>query len=150
MRVAVYGLWHLGYVTAACCAAGGHDVVGLDLDEPVVNDLKRDLPPLHEPGLNELIAAGTAAGRLSFTTDPHAALPFLDAATGLLNRQALLRNKILLMLGLLETTPEHVDFFTPRQCSRPRLVARLGWWVVRMAGKLLGGLILYPWAKRAR
>ena len=30
MRVAVYGLWHLGCVTAACLAEGGHDVIGLD------------------------------------------------------------------------------------------------------------------------
>lgn len=78
MRVAVYGLWHLGCVTAACCAAGGHDVVGLDLDEPVVNDLKRGTPPLHEPGLAELIADEAAAGRLSFTTDPRAALKDAD------------------------------------------------------------------------
>ena len=31
MRIAVYGLWHLGCVTAACLAAANHVVVGLDL-----------------------------------------------------------------------------------------------------------------------
>ena len=32
MRVCVLGLWHLGTVTAACLAAGGHEVVGLDFE----------------------------------------------------------------------------------------------------------------------
>jgi UDPglucose 6-dehydrogenase len=74
MRIAVYGLWHLGCVTAGCLAAAGHHVVGLDLDEAVVNDLQAGRPPLHEPGLEELIAAGLARDHLSFTTQPQHAL----------------------------------------------------------------------------
>ncbi len=74
MRVTVYGLWHLGCVTAACLAEAGHQVVGLDLDEAAVADLVAGRPPLHEPGLAELLGAMTAAGRLSFTADPAAAL----------------------------------------------------------------------------
>ena len=35
MRVAVAGLWHLGTVTAACCAAAGHEVIGFDDDQAV-------------------------------------------------------------------------------------------------------------------
>jgi UDPglucose 6-dehydrogenase len=78
MRVVVYGLWHLGCVTAACMAAAGQQVVGLDLDEQLVADLQRGQPPLHEPGLAELIAAGLANGQLSFTTDPATALRGAD------------------------------------------------------------------------
>lgn len=74
MRIAVYGLWHLGCVTAACAAEGGHEVVGLDPDPKVVADLRRGKPPLFEPGLAELVAAQTAAGRLRFTTDAGDAL----------------------------------------------------------------------------
>jgi UDPglucose 6-dehydrogenase len=74
MRVAVYGLWHLGCVTAACLAAAGNQVMGLDLDEPVVDDLRRGQPPLHEPGLAELIGVGLSSGRLSFTADAAQAL----------------------------------------------------------------------------
>lgn len=77
MRIAVYGLWHLGCVTAACLASAGHQVVGLDLDEPVVDDLRRGKPPLHEPGLEALIATEMAAERLAFTTSPDTA--FRDA-----------------------------------------------------------------------
>jgi UDPglucose 6-dehydrogenase len=78
MRVVVYGLWHLGCVTAACLAETGFRVVGLDLDEPLVRDLQAGRPPLHEPGLDELLAAGTASGRLSFTADPAEALADAD------------------------------------------------------------------------
>jgi UDPglucose 6-dehydrogenase len=74
MRVAVYGLWHLGCVTAACLAEGGHDVIGLDLDTVTVAGLEAGRPPLHEPGLAELLHAGCAAGRLAFTASPAEAL----------------------------------------------------------------------------
>ncbi|MDQ2995624.1 MAG: nucleotide sugar dehydrogenase, partial [Chloroflexota bacterium] len=78
MRVVVYGLWHLGCVTAACLADGGHDVVGLDLDPQLIEDLRHDRPPLYEPGLAELIALGRSNERLSFTSDPASALDQAD------------------------------------------------------------------------
>lgn len=69
MKVCVQGLWHLGCVTSACLASGGHSVLGLDFDEKTVEKLGRGEPPLFEPGLKEMIAEQAAAGRLSFTTD---------------------------------------------------------------------------------
>jgi UDPglucose 6-dehydrogenase len=78
MRIVVYGLWHLGSVTAACLAEAGVEVVGLDLDAPVVRDLQQGRPPLHEPGLAGLTAAGLASGRLSFTTSAAEALAGAD------------------------------------------------------------------------
>jgi UDPglucose 6-dehydrogenase len=69
MRVAVYGLWHLGSVTAACLAEAGHDVVGVEPDEGVIRDLDEGKPPVHEPGLSDLIAAGLRAGTLHFRSD---------------------------------------------------------------------------------
>jgi UDPglucose 6-dehydrogenase len=74
MRVCVFGLWHLGSVTAACLAAAGHDVVGLDADEPTIAGLSAGKPPLFEPGLDDLVAAGIASGWLRFTSVPAAAL----------------------------------------------------------------------------
>jgi UDPglucose 6-dehydrogenase len=74
MKTTVYGLWHLGCVTAACLAAAGHEVVGLDPDDDVVRGLQAGRPPLDEPGLAERVASGLAAGRLSFTTDAASAL----------------------------------------------------------------------------
>jgi UDPglucose 6-dehydrogenase len=78
MRVAVYGLWHLGCVTVACLARAGHHVAGLDPDPHVIDDLRRGQPPLHEPGLPELLAAGLENKHLSFHTDPVAALADAD------------------------------------------------------------------------
>jgi UDPglucose 6-dehydrogenase len=68
MNVCVFGLWHLGSVTAACMAEHW-PTVGLDLDEAVVAGLNDGRPPLFEPGLSELVRQGLAAGRLQFTAD---------------------------------------------------------------------------------
>src|SRR5271154_755838 len=72
LAVCVYGLWHLGCVTAACAAAAGHRVVGLDDDAAVVRKLKLGQAPLYEPELDALIVAQSTAGRLGFTADPAA------------------------------------------------------------------------------
>lgn len=74
MRICVQGLWHLGTVTAACLASVGHEVIGLDCDEEVVQALQKNVPPLFEPGLAELVCAGQTSGRLKFSTSPHEAL----------------------------------------------------------------------------
>src|SRR5215212_1004008 len=72
MHVAVAGLWHLGCVTAASLAAGGHTVSGIDFDPDVIQGLRGGRVPLFEPGLDDLIAAGAKAGRLTFSPDPAA------------------------------------------------------------------------------
>ena len=69
MNVCVLGLWHLGTVTAACLAAGGHEVTALDFDAAVVAGLSAGKPPVFEPGLEDLIKTGLSSGRLRFTTD---------------------------------------------------------------------------------
>ncbi|MEY2408321.1 MAG: UDPglucose 6-dehydrogenase [Verrucomicrobiota bacterium] len=77
LRITVAGLWHLGCVTAACCARH-FQVTGVDFDEPLVAGLQEGRAPILEPGLNDLIAAGIAAKRLRFTTDPAAACATAD------------------------------------------------------------------------
>jgi len=69
MNVCVYGLWHLGSVTAACLAdlLPGASIVGLDPDAAVVAGLSGGRPPLFEPGLEELVRRGLESGRLQFT-----------------------------------------------------------------------------------
>jgi UDPglucose 6-dehydrogenase len=77
MRITVLGLWHLGCVTAACCAK--HFLVtGLDFDAGTIAKLNAGHAPLLEPGLDELISAGLAAQRLTFTTDAAAACVTAD------------------------------------------------------------------------
>ena len=70
MNVCVAGLWHLGPVTAACLASAGHDIVAYDADPGTIENLSAGQPPVDEPGLAELVAAGKSAGRLRFTSDP--------------------------------------------------------------------------------
>lgn len=74
MRVCVQGLWHLGSVTAACLAASGHDVSGLDADTVTIEKLKLGKAPLFEPGLDDLLQAGIDQGRLHFHSNPSQAL----------------------------------------------------------------------------
>jgi UDPglucose 6-dehydrogenase len=69
MRVCVFGLWHLGCVTAACLARAGHDVIGLDPDASVIGRLQQGEPPIFEPQLADLVAQGLAAGKLRFTAN---------------------------------------------------------------------------------
>jgi len=77
MNLTVLGLWHLGSVTAACCARH-FDVTGLDFDEAVVSGLNQGQAPLREPGLNDLLGAGLAAKRLRFASDVMAACANAD------------------------------------------------------------------------
>jgi UDPglucose 6-dehydrogenase len=74
MNVCVEGLWHLGTVTAACLASGGHHVIGLDFDEHVIANLNQGIPPLYEPRLEELVKEGLETKHLSFTTSSAEAL----------------------------------------------------------------------------
>ena len=68
MNITVLGLWHLGSVTAACMARH-HRVIGLDFDEPILAGMRAGRAPLHEPGLDTLLAAGLTSGRLTFSSD---------------------------------------------------------------------------------
>jgi UDPglucose 6-dehydrogenase len=68
MRICVFGLWHLGSVTAACVAEH-FPTIGLDPDPDTVASLQVGQPPILEPGLAELIQAGVSRDMLRFTTD---------------------------------------------------------------------------------
>src|SRR5688572_4383986 len=77
MNIVVLGLWHLGCVTAACCAKH-FQVTGLDFDAKLVSGLQQGQAPLFEPGLNELIKAGVEKQSLQFTTDANQACAKAD------------------------------------------------------------------------
>jgi GDP-mannose 6-dehydrogenase len=68
MRVAVFGLGYVGAVTAACLAANGHQVCGVDVDSAKVDEFRAGRSPVAEPGLNELVAQVVATGDLRATT----------------------------------------------------------------------------------
>ena len=55
-RLGVIGVGYVGLVTAACFAQAGHDVVCLDIDEAKLERLRAGEAPIHEPGVEELLA----------------------------------------------------------------------------------------------
>ncbi|MCS7007351.1 MAG: UDP-glucose/GDP-mannose dehydrogenase family protein [Gaiellaceae bacterium] len=67
MRVAVFGAGYVGLVTGACLADLGHEVVVRDVDEGKIASLRAGRIPIHEPGLDEVVAR--AGERLRFTTE---------------------------------------------------------------------------------
>jgi GDP-mannose 6-dehydrogenase len=69
MRISVFGLGYVGAVSAACLAADGHTVVGVDTNKVKVDLLNEGHSPVVEAGLGELVAEGVSAGRLRATTD---------------------------------------------------------------------------------
>jgi GDP-mannose 6-dehydrogenase len=69
VNVVVVGLGYVGAVTAACLAKLGHNVVGVDVDPNKLEPLERGVSPIVEPGLDELVASGTASGKLRVSAD---------------------------------------------------------------------------------
>ncbi len=68
MKVAVVGLGYVGTVTAACLAANGHDVWGVDVDVAKVAEIRSGRSPVAEPGLDALVERTVAGGTLHATT----------------------------------------------------------------------------------
>jgi GDP-mannose 6-dehydrogenase len=68
MKLSVFGIGYVGCVSAACFANGGHDVTGVDLNATKVEIINSGKSPIVEAGIEELIGAMVAAGRLRATT----------------------------------------------------------------------------------
>ncbi|MCV2883270.1 UDP-glucose/GDP-mannose dehydrogenase family protein [Aestuariibacter sp. AA17] len=69
MKVTVFGIGYVGLVQAAVLAEVGHDVVCVDVDQAKVDNLKKGIIPIYEPGLTPLVTSNFEAGRVDFTTD---------------------------------------------------------------------------------
>jgi UDPglucose 6-dehydrogenase len=69
MRIAMVGTGYVGLVSAACFSEFGIEVVCVDTDAGKIENLNAGEIPIYEPGLDALVSANRAAGRLKFTTD---------------------------------------------------------------------------------
>ncbi len=86
MKVSVVGTGYVGLVTGACLAEMGNDVLCLDVDPNKIRILEEGGIPIHEPGLDVVVARNVKAGRLSFTTDiaravAHGTIQFIAVGT---------------------------------------------------------------------
>lgn len=76
MKITVVGTGYVGLVSGACLAEMGNDVLCLDLDPEKIRILEEGGIPIHEPGLDQVVARNVAAGRLHFTTNVQEAVQF--------------------------------------------------------------------------
>ncbi|GAO26169.1 UDP-glucose dehydrogenase family protein [Alicycliphilus denitrificans] len=86
MKVTIFGTGYVGLVQGAVLADVGHDVMCVDVDATKVAALQAGRIPIHEPGLQPMVQANQAAGRLHFTTNAaegvaHGDLIFLAVGT---------------------------------------------------------------------
>jgi UDPglucose 6-dehydrogenase len=86
MKITIIGTGYVGLVTGACLAEIGNDVFCLDVDARKIDLLNGGGIPIHEPGLEEVVARNREAGRLRFSTDveagvAHGQLQFIAVGT---------------------------------------------------------------------
>lgn len=80
MKIVVVGTGYVGLVTGTCFAEVGIDVICIDIDQNKINNLRKGILPIYEPGLEELVERNTHAGRLQFSTSLSESIKDADVA----------------------------------------------------------------------
>ncbi|MBL8046085.1 MAG: UDP-glucose/GDP-mannose dehydrogenase family protein, partial [Anaerolineales bacterium] len=79
-KICVVGVGYVGLVTGTCFADLGNTVIALDVNAERIENLKKGILPIYEPGLEEMVKRNVTAGRLDFTTSYTDALENADFA----------------------------------------------------------------------
>ncbi len=76
--ITVIGTGYVGLVAAVGLADFGNRVVGADINEEKIAQLKNGVPPIYEPGIEEYLKRNLSSGRLTFTADVDVAVRGAD------------------------------------------------------------------------
>lgn len=69
MKICCIGCGYVGLVAATCLADMGNDVITIDIDKNKINNLKRGIVPIYEPGLKDILDRNAREGRIAFSTN---------------------------------------------------------------------------------
>ena len=69
MKLCVIGTGYVGLVSGACFSDLGNSVICVDKDTKKIDNLKKCIIPIFEPGLDELVKKNYKSGKLKFTSN---------------------------------------------------------------------------------